>query len=183
MKHLSLTFLAIGVIMTAITYKMSQKHTEADQVVIQTARIVEQIEVMKRDTVYLDSIIYKTKYVYASRQKPDAYFRDTSMLSIPSLDRIGVTKFRDSVSNIALEDYIKPPKAFVFQDDNVYLSGTVLATGVQIDSLSVPAKLNISPVWGRNPRSTVEVSLLSLNPYVTGLTPFKLSKRCPLILR
>ena len=181
MKHFSLTFLAIGVVMTAVAYKMSKKHEEADQVVIQTAKIVEHIETMKRDTVYLDSIIYKTRYVYANRKVPDAYFKDTSLLSIPSLDRIGVTKFRDSIQDIALEDYIKPPKAFVFQDDNVYLSGTVLATGVQIDSLSVPAKLNISPVWGRNPRSTVEVSLLSANPYVTGLTPFKFTKRCPLL--
>jgi hypothetical protein len=178
MKHFSLAFLAIGVISTAITYKLFQKHREADQVVLQTASIVERIEVMKRDTVYRDSFIYKTKYVYATRQKPDAYFRDTSVLSIPSLDRIGLTKFRDTVDNIALEDYIKPPKPFVFQDDNIYLAGTVLATGIQIDSLSVPAKLNISPIWGRNHRTTIEVSLLSGNPYITGLTPFKFSKRC-----
>lgn len=177
MKHFSLTFLAIGITMTAVAWKMSKKHEEADRVVIQTARIVERIETMKRDTIYLDSVIYKTRYVYASRKVPDAYFRDTSLLSIPSLDRIGVTKFRDSIQDIALEDYIKPPKPFVFQDSNVYLSGTVLATGVEIDSLSIPAKLSLSPVWGKFNRS-VDVSIISSNPYVTGLIPFRF-KQCP----
>ncbi len=183
MKHFSLAFLAIGIVGSAIAFKMSRKHMEADQVVIQTARIVERIETMKRDTVYRDSVVFKTRYVYAIRPIPDAYFRDTAILSIPTLDRLGVTKFRDSIQDIALEDYIKPPKAFVFQDSNVYLSGVVLATGIQIDSLSVPAKLNILPVWGKSPRSTIEVTILSGNPYITQVTPFIFTRKCQTIFR
>ena len=173
MKNVSLSIVTVGIVSTAVAVTMWLKSHTDGKLVLEASKVVEQA-VIFRDSVSRDTFwAVKTRYVYLlpPRQTPDALFSDTSVLSVPSdLGQIAPV-FRDSVSKINLSDYIKPPKSFVFQDSNIYLAGTILATGVNIDSLSVPAKLSFDPVWKKN---VAEISVLSANPYVSGISPLTL---------
>lgn len=178
MKNLSLAFLAIGLASTFVAFKALKKTKVDGALVKEASHLVYEATTAVKDTTWVT--VYRTKYVYkcAVRKTPDATFLDTSALSIPR-DLMG-TKFQDTLSNIALEDYIKPPKAFVFQDSNIYLAATVLATGITIDSLSVPAKLAFKSTWRKN---TAEIGIMSANPYVTGVGPLVFYTKKPCLFR
>lgn len=174
MKHLSLTFLAIGATSAIVAATMYKKVRTDGHIAIEAAQVVEQAVTYREtvaDTVWKTE--YKVKYVYLCppHKKHDAYFTDTSSLNLPLLGDAQGTKFVDSLRTIDLSAYIRAPKAFVFRDSNVYLAATVLANGIDIDSLSVRAKLSFRPVWKRN---TAEIGITTDNPYITEITPVTL---------
>lgn len=174
MKHISLSVVTFGLISAAVAVTMWKKAHTDGKIALEAAKVVERA-VEYRDSVKQDTVwFYKTRYVYvqADRQVPDAPFTDTAVLSLPSdMGQVHSTMFRDTLSKINLTDYIKPPKSFVFRDSNIYLAGTIVATGVNIDSLSVPAKLSFDPVWKKN---VAEIGIVSANPYINGLSPVTL---------
>ena len=146
----------------------------ATEIVDMANEVIETSSVAKVDTIYVT--VTKTRIVYVAppRKEPNAYFSDTSSISIPE-NSFGV-RFRDSLVNIALTEWIKPPKTFIYQDTNIYLAGTVLTTGVFIDSVSVPAKLIFNSRWDKN---VAEVGLMSANPFITGLKPLVFKTKRP----
>jgi hypothetical protein len=186
MKNISLALLAMGVASALVAGKMYQKTHTDGHIVMEAAKVVEQA-IIYRDSVQRDTVWateYRTKYVFVQpkRPVPDAYYSDTSSMELPQdLGSVKGTRYVDSVATIALADYIRTPKSFVFKDSNVYLAATVLASGVTIDSLSVEARLSFSPVWKRN---VAQIGILTANPYLTGISPLTLyARKTPCVLK
>lgn len=160
-------------------YKAMHKSSNADTVLVKAAQLVARVDTLPRDTIWVPNVVYRTRIVYRDpvRETPSIMFKDTALMSLPSLDRIGGTKFKDTLLGVDLNDWVQVPREFTLSNENIYLSGSVLATGLRIDSLSVPAKLSVDPLWGRGKGKLPELSISSYNPYITGLTGFRFSVR------
>jgi hypothetical protein len=179
MKHLSLAFITVGFIGAALAYNTQHTQSEAVKAVVVAAEIVQKhTTVLDTIVVFKDTTIYRTKYVYLEppHQSPDAPYADSSYYLLPALDERMGTKFQDTLKGISLLEFVQTPKNFTYQDSNIYLHGVLLATGVNIDSISVPAKLRLSPVWGSRRGNVIDVSVMSSNPYLNGLESFRFSK-------
>jgi hypothetical protein len=187
MKTFFLIWAAISSLYAARIWHYSQDVTAAlvvSQAGLVQAEGVQQQVLLKVDSVLIQNIkyrnqvpkikvVYRTVFVPDKNYAVDAVFTDTSY-----------TTNREVTDSIQIQSMIKVPKNFIYQDENIYMVGTVHKTGVTIDSLSVPIKMSfdhavtqsLDPKW-----KTISVTPLFDNPYLSGGGTFQLDVKKPLL--
>lgn len=130
-----------------------------DSTVVKLVHIKQDLaELSKRVKNRPTKIIYKKVYIKEPARPVQYSFKDTSYISVE----------KDSLISVNLKNVIIPPKSFEVKDPNFYMAGTIELTGLNIDSISIPAKTEYT-VQQIGRKNTILIT--SHNPYLTPIPP------------
>jgi hypothetical protein len=182
MRPILITFCMLGLALslTGFVVYYGRYKSIADTALNTQAQICNLEQVQERVLLRVDSakispkvvyrVVERIKYVRVEAPPVEVQFDDTSSVSLPAV--------QTSYNEVELQDWIKTPKPFLYQNEHIYLSGKVWKTGLELDSISIPAQVTLRHMLARGRKAdTLLITAKSSNPFLQEAPPYSVRIR------